>query len=159
MVRKFLNRIIKQIIIAGILLSCSSVRPYEIYYSMKNHSWNRFNILRFEVPIKQDKKTFDIYFSVHFDRQYEYENLNFNMVMNTPDGEERINEYQMKIKSSAGTFLGQCQQDTCINTISLKKDILISKAGTLLIEIENLTPRLETMGVLGLGISLFPTEQ
>jgi len=159
MIIKFIRKIIRLAILSGIVFACTSEKSYEIYYPLKNQSWNRFNILRFEIPITQTKKTFDVYFSANITRQFEFEDLIFNMVMNTPTGEERINEYQMKIKSPTGTFLGQCQQDSCINKILLKKNLLISKAGILTIEIENLTPRIVTPGVLGIGISLLPSEQ
>jgi len=150
---------LKGVILLVTVLSCSSGNSYEIYYPMKNQSWERFNILKFEIPIKQAEKTFDVYFSVHISKQFEFENLNFNMVMNTPSGEERINEYQMKIRSHSGTFLGQCQQDSCINRILLKKELLITKTGTLTIEIENLTPRIITPGILGVDISLIASRQ
>jgi len=159
MIIKSVKRLIKSTLLAVLFLACSSGKPYEVYYPIKNQSWNRFNILRFEIPITQNEKTFDVYFSVYINQHFEFENLSFNMVMNTPSGEERINEYKMKIKSKTGAFLGQYQQDSCINKIMLKKDLLISKTGTLTIEIENLTPRIVTPGVLGVGILLIPSEQ
>jgi len=157
--KKILKKIITLVLLAGFLCACSSEKPYKIYYPFTNQSWNRFNILRFEIPINQNEKTYDIYFSVHHTQQFEFENLNLNIVMNTPSGEERIKKYTLNLKSESGSMLGQCQNDSCINKILLKKDLLISKAGILTVEIENLTPRVETLGILGVDILLIPSKQ
>jgi len=156
---KIFRHIVILTFLAGFLCTCSSEKPYKIYYPFKNQSWNRFNILRFEIPIHQDKKTYNIYFSLHVNQQFEFDDLNFNVVMNTPSGEERIKKYKLKLRSQSGTLLGQCQSDSCSNQILLKKDLFISSAGTLLVEIENLTPRVETRGVIGVAVLLIPSKQ
>jgi hypothetical protein len=92
-----------------------------------------------------------------FDQGFEYETLNFNMIMNTPSGEERIKEYEMKVKSKAGSFLFPCAGDSCLGQQLLKKELWISKPGVLVIEIENLTPRLRTGGIRSAGIRLEPS--
>jgi len=76
------------------------------------------------------------------------------MVMNTSAGEERICSYAMNVRSKSGAFLGDCKNDSCQGAILLKRELKLAKPGIQKIEIENLTPRLMTEGVLGIGIRL-----
>jgi len=135
-------------------ISCTSNKPIEVYQKFDNQSWHRYRTLKFEIPLNSSKQSYDIILFAHITKVFEFETLDFNMVMNTPSGEERINEYQLKIKSSAGSLLGKCNEDYCIYTSPLKKGISITEAGVLKIELENLTPRIETKGIVGIGVRL-----
>ena len=137
-------------------ISCGSSKSAELYHKFPDKIWERFNILQFEIPINK-VEFYDIFLFARLTPDFAYETLNFNMIMNTPSGEERINEYQMKVKSNAGIFCIECSKDSCQGSILLKKEIKISKPGTLKIEIENLTPKIVTEGVLGVGIRLIPS--
>jgi gliding motility-associated lipoprotein GldH len=134
--------------------SCNKQNINELYYKFPDKTWARFNLLSFEIPIKNIEKPYDVYLFARFTPDYQYNILDFNMVMNTPAGEERIYEYQMKVKSNAGKYFIECDKDSCIGNILLKRDLYLSKAGILKIEIENLTPRLVTEGVIGVGIRM-----
>ncbi|MEI6682808.1 MAG: hypothetical protein WCO44_09275 [Bacteroidota bacterium] len=156
--RSHVNGLLLQILILGILIffvtGCRKPDSIELYHKFPDKTWARFNLLSFEIPVKNIEKPYDVILFVRFTPQFAYEKLGFNMVMNTPDGEERINQYDMNVKSKSGTFLGESCQDSCQQTIILKKELHISKAGVLKIEIENLTPRLITEGVMGVGIRM-----
>jgi gliding motility-associated lipoprotein GldH len=132
---------------------CRKGESSELYHRFPDQSWARFNILSFEIPVKKIG-SYNIYLFAWVAPGFEYETLDFNMIMNTPDGEERIHEYQMEVKSKSGSFYIECNNDSCQGTILLKKEINLAKAGVLKIEIENLTPRLTTGGVLGVGIRM-----
>lgn len=135
-------------------ISCSRNKPIEVYQQFDNQSWHRYRTLKFEIPLNTSGNSYDIMIFAHLTKDFSYETLDFNMVMNTPSGEERIKEYQLKIKSFTGSFLGKCDQDSCIYSMPLKKGIIIAEPGILKIELENLTPRIETTGILGIGIRL-----
>ena len=138
---------------------CSKNDTKELYHKFPDKTWARFNILSFEIPVNNVAKPYNIYFFARFSGDFQYEKLDVNMVMNTPAGEERIHEYQMDVKSKAGNFLGDFKNDSCQETLMLKKELKISKPGILKIEIENLTPRLITEGVLGAGIRMGPSAK
>ena len=137
---------------------CIGVQKKELYHKFAGNVWGRFNLLSFEVPIEK-ADTWDIYLFTRVTPAFQHETLDFNMVMNTPAGEERIREYQLAIKSKSGNFCIICSNDSCEGTILLKRAIMIAKPGILKIEIENLTPRISTEGVLGVGIRLVPSEK
>jgi gliding motility-associated lipoprotein GldH len=141
------------IMIAGLTSGCSNSDSRELYHRFPDKSWARFNLLSFEIPVT-DTGSYNIYFFASLAPDYQYETLDFNMVMNTPAGEERIHEYQMVIKSKTGNNIIECSKDSCLGTILLKKEIYFTKPGVLKIEIENLMPHITTESVLGVGIRL-----
>lgn len=146
------------LVILGItLFSCfKGDNDYVLYHKFPNKTWERFNILSFELPVEKMNK-YDVVFFARLVPDYPFDVLDFNVVMTTPSGEERIKEYSMKIKDKMGRFLQPFQGDSCEYRINIKKEIKLSQ-GTLKIEIENLIPRLETTGILANGIRLHPLK-
>lgn len=134
--------------------ACTRNNTNELYYKLPDRAWARFNLLRFEIPVNEVEKSWDVILFARFTPDYQYRTLDFNMILNTATGEERINEYQMPVKSAEGTFLFNCASDSCEGVVLLKRQLYLSKAGILKIEIENLTPRLVTEGVIGVGVRL-----
>ncbi|MFZ4522333.1 MAG: hypothetical protein ACOYNC_11550 [Bacteroidales bacterium] len=135
---------------------CRKSESSELYHRFSDHSWARFNVLSFELPVEKVNAC-NIYLFARFSPDFPYETLDFNMTMNTPSGEERINEYQMPVKSASGGFCIECRKDSCMGIILLKKELNMAKPGILRIEIENLTPRLNTEGILGIGVRMVPS--
>jgi len=136
--------------------SCSGNEELITYYKFKDQTWPRFNILHLEIPVKLQRKSYDVTLFIRHTKEYEFDALDFNMLMTTPSGEERIKEYHMNIKKKDGGFIGPCNKDSCEVTINLKKQLMLTK-GVLKIEIENLVPRLELNGLLSIGIRLRPS--
>jgi gliding motility-associated lipoprotein GldH len=160
-VSKRLNSIPLFLVVVTIMVtllgtSCGKVQPRELYHRFDDKSWARFNLLSFEIPV-EEITTCNVYLFARFDPAFQYETLDFNMIMNTPAGEERMNEYQMEVRSKSGNLVIECGKDSCEGTILLKKELFLAKPGILKVEIENLTPRLITEGVLGVGIRLVPS--
>ena len=136
------------------LTGCRNTGTKELYHKFPDKNWERFNILSFEIPVDAVDKPYNVYLFARFSSEFKYEKLEFNMVMNTAAGEERISQYELAVKSKSGTFLGECKNDSCEGSILLKRELNLSKPGILKIEIENLTPRIVTEGVIGIGIRL-----
>jgi gliding motility-associated lipoprotein GldH len=138
---------------------CKKNNEITSYHKFNDHIWNRFEKIRFDIPILDVDKQYDIYFFANHTKDYEFDNLRFNMVMTTPSGEERIKEYKFMLKNSTGGFISNCNKDSCTATIALKKGLEIEKKGMLRIEIETLVPRLQIHGLLGVGIHVVPSGQ
>jgi gliding motility-associated lipoprotein GldH len=134
-------------------MGCTREKPTELYHKFPGNHWDRFNILSFEIPVEKVDKTFDIFLFARFNPEFKYETLDFNMILRSA-GEERINEYQMKVKSKGEMFLGKMNNDTSEIVLALKRKFNPGKPGIVIIEIENLTPRLTTEGINGVGIRM-----
>ena len=137
-----------------VVIGCQEDQPNEVYYQFQNATWQRFNILGFEIQVEESDEPYKIIFFARHNQDFPYQALDFNMVMNTPSGEERINEYRLKVKSRAGKLLGNCDEEICEVAIVLKKEIYFNKSGLLVVDLENLTPRMETPGLLGVGVRI-----
>lgn len=143
------------ILFSLILLSgCRQDDTEGIYYPFKNRIWERFNILKFEIPAKPSDKPYSVVLFARYNKDFPYRSLDFNMIMTTPSGEERIREFQLPIKDDQDRFLGTCDLEICEAKLVLKKEIYINKEGLLVVELENLIPRMETPGLLGIGVRL-----
>ena len=140
------------------LSACKGPEPEELYYPMPEKSWDRYNILRFELPVKEKGVTADVVLFGIFNDQFEYQTLNFSMNMKTPSGEERINEFEWKIRTKEGTFEGEKTERGQMVSILLKRQLNLADTGLLILDIENLVPRLRTLGVEGIGIRLVNSE-
>ena len=144
----------------GLLLhsACMRNESAEVYHRFPSQTWQRFDILKFEVPVRESGQDYDVWFFIRTTRKYPYNDLNFNMVMNTTSGEERIREYTLQVNRAGGGLAEPCTQDSCTYSLVLKSRLHCSITGILKIDIENLTPRMRTEGILGAGIRLTKTR-
>lgn len=147
------------IFVLSLLSGCKNNNEIISYHKFTDRTWNRFEKIRFDIPIIDIDKRYDVYFFADHTREYEFDNLEFNMIMTTPSGEERIREFLFLMKDKTGGFTGKCTADSCTASISLKKGLTIDKKGMLRIEIETLVPRLQIHALLGVGIRLVPSAQ
>lgn len=136
---------------------CKNDNTRELYHFFQNNSWNRYNKLSFELPVGDPGEPADVIFFGNFTPEYSYNTLDFNMILKTPSGEERINEYQMKVKNTDGTFLGKPTKSGYYIEMTLKSQLNPGKTGKMILEIENLIPRLVTTGIEGVGVRLIPS--
>jgi hypothetical protein len=135
---------------------CKKNPHTEVYHRFPENVWNRLNILGFEIPVK-DPERYDVILYAVFNHDFQQDTLSFNMFMRTSSGEERIRDYQIPVRSPAGTFLIECVNDSCTETVMLKKELNLKKTGVLKIDIENLSSRMRTEGMRGIGIRLSPS--
>jgi gliding motility-associated lipoprotein GldH len=142
-----------------IFTGCKKNNEIISYHKFNNRTWNRFEKIKFDIPVLNIDKNYDVYFFANHTKDYEFDNLHFNMIMTTPSGEERIKEYKFILKNKTGDFTGICNQDSCTESIVLKKGLQMEKQGMLRIEIETLVPRLQINNLLGVGVRLIPSGQ
>lgn len=147
------------LLIISLFSGCKKNNEIISYHRFNNQTWNRFEKIRFDIPVLDGNMRYDVFFFANHTREYEFDNLQFNMIMTTPSGEERIKEYLFLLKNKTGGFTGECTGDSCTATISLKKGLRMEKKGMLRIEIETLVPRLQINALLGVGIRLVPSGQ
>jgi gliding motility-associated lipoprotein GldH len=140
-----------------VVFGCSDNKEVMVYHKFKDQTWSRFDLLHFDIPVNAPEKNHDVSLFIHHTADYEFDNLDFNMIMTTPSGEERIKEYHIDIRRKDGGFIGQCTKDSCEVSVVLKKGLKLTK-GILILEIENLVPRMQIKGLLGLGIRLQPVR-
>ena len=133
-------------------LACTNNGRNEAYYRFPMQTWDRFNILNFDIPLEKREHPVTVTFFARYTRVFSHASLDFHVIMKTPNGEERIREYSMKIKNREGNFLHEFTGDSCEQSLVLNDELFISREGVLHVDVENLLPRLKTQGLVGVGI-------
>ena len=136
------------------MISCQHDKTYEEYKKMDKQSWNRFNILKFEVPVNDTQTPTDIILSIRHLPEFQIMELPINMTIYMPSGEMRSAEEVLKFTEKDGKSRSECLGDLCDITFNLREDFTFSETGTVRIEIENKWPKVELPGILEVGLIL-----
>ena len=142
------------LVILALMISCSHEKQEERKIFFINNCWQRYDILKFELAVTETGGTYDLLFELCCSKSFMYDELPFNMVLNSPSGEERIKEYLMKTRDKNGACTGTQTGDSCYTRLVLKKNLYCSRKGVMKVEIENLNPKLQTEGIYSAGLIL-----
>ena len=141
-------------LIALLLFSCNNRIEFEQYQKLEKQSWNRFNIIKFEVPVEDTQNAFDIALVIRHLPEFRIKELPVNVTIYFPSGEMRTAEYVIPFTSKDGESLSECLGDLCDISFSLRENFIFSEAGIVRFEIENKWPRIELPGVLEVGLTV-----
>ena len=136
------------------MISCQSDKTYEEYKKMDKQSWNRFNLLKFEIPVNDTQTPVDIFLAIRHLPEFQIRELPINMTIYMPTGEMRSAEEVLKFTEKDGKIRSECLGDLCDITFNLREDITFSETGSVRIEIENKWPKVELPGILEVGLIL-----
>lgn len=146
----------KKILYVAVLLvlisGCGQKKPVSQVHHFKNSTWERFKHLNFELPVENTRHTYDLSLVVRYNENFPENTLPINVVMTTPEGEERIKEYTFFIKDKDGNFAGNPTGGIYQMVIPLRNDVRFVKTGLCKFEIENLTPKYLTTGMIEFGV-------
>ncbi|NOX48906.1 MAG: gliding motility lipoprotein GldH [Chlorobi bacterium] len=142
-----------------LLISCSDQKVFEQYHKFEKFSWNRFEFVDFETQIEDTESEYDIYLNLRHLPEYPYRNFDFNFTIYTPSGEMRTSNYEIKLYDNQGNRLSECLGDYCDMKIPVRKGFRFSEPGTVKFEIENRMTKLETPGVMEVGLIIEKSEK
>ncbi|MBI9034522.1 MAG: hypothetical protein JEZ03_08645 [Bacteroidales bacterium] len=136
------------------MLSCNeNTRMAEQYHSFENTKWHRFNKVNFNLNVTDLNNDYDVKAIFTLTEQYLYDNLPIHVIMNTPNGEERINEHKMGFRDKEGTLLrGQKVDGKYLIEIPLFRNIRFKTMGECKIEVEQIIPKYDTFGIESFGV-------
>lgn len=147
---------LKGILIIYILIilisACDNKIHYDYSWKFKNKSWNRFSELNFEFPVNESGSRYNIYLLIKLDELFSGDELLINTAFYTPSGEERFTKYDIKVKDKNGEFIGEKQENQIELKFPLRKDFRFSKDGICRLEVGNRMTKIETHGIIGIGI-------
>lgn len=142
-----------------LLASCSNQTVFKEYNKFENYSWNRFDVLIFKVDFEDTEAEYDIYLNFRHLPEYPYTSIDFNFTINTPSGEMRTLDYEIDLYNRKGERLSKCLGDYCDLKIPLRNGFRFSEPGTAIFEIENRMTKLETLGVMEVGLIIEKSEE
>ena len=139
-------------ILIFLMSACDNNIHYNYFEKFNNNSWNRFSELNFEFPVNESGIEYNIYLLIKFDKSFSNDELLINTAFYTPSGEERFTKYDIKVRDKNGEFIGEKQDNLIKLKFSLRKDFRFSKDGICKLEVENRMTKIETPGIIGIGI-------
>ena len=148
------------LVISFFLTSCSGRDvAFEKHQAFENNTWHRFNKLNIDIPVEKTGKMYDIVFSFVHTKEYQYDNLPVHVIINTPSGEKRINEFTIKIRDKEKGFIGEKEGDSIHLQKVLWGGVVVKKKGTVNISIEQIIPKYNTHHIKSAEILLKETEK
>lgn len=142
------------IVLAAFVLAFTSCREptvFREYRKIDNMSWNRFNFIEFEVPVEEgDKLDFDLTLRHH--TAFPYDKLFVNITFYLPDGEFRSANYAFDLKDKDGNWLADGMGELWDIELPIRSEMQFSETGTCKVRLENQYPKVETPGIIELGL-------
>lgn len=132
--------------------SCKQNKIYQERHTFNNYTWHRFDKVTFNIPVEQAGTTADIVLTIRHITQYPYPNLPIYIILNTPSGEERILDKDIRLKDYDGNFKGSVAGDLWDVEEILWPGFYFTEAGTYTIELENLIPKMGIPGLVDVGV-------
>lgn len=145
------NLLIPSLLLVLLLTACHSGKRYELNHTFENNTWDRFNKLQFEMPGNIEPGNYDITLNIRLNESFEYDRFPVFVTLNTPSGEERTNEIELKIKDN-GRFYQTPENGLVTITQKLWEGIHIADTGVCIITVENLIPKIQAFGVNGVSM-------
>lgn len=130
----------------SLLLACKPGGKYELKNTFTNDTWDRFNKLLFEMPKEIKPGSYDISLVLKHTDGLECDEFPVYVILDTPSGEERMNEVPLKIRDKE-KFCGASKDGYYTITQKLWEGIEISDTGACTISVENLNPKFQTPGI------------
>ena len=135
-----------------LLISCGGGTVFEKYVKMEKLSWQRFNVLKFDVPVEGNSTSYDFLIAVRHIPEIPFDKLPVNISFDTPSGETRSLDYSIRLKENDGKLKADCLGDLCDIVITIKDDFVFTEAGTCHVVLSNRMPKVETPGILEVGL-------
>ncbi|MCF8405754.1 MAG: gliding motility lipoprotein GldH [Bacteroidales bacterium] len=141
------------VLVLVFIIGCNTESTvYKEYQKFESLSWNRFNILKFEVPVEDISSTYDIYLALRHIPEFPNKTILINYTLNMPSGDMRTNDKELELIDRDGNRLSECLGDLCDIEFQLRKGIRFSEQGSLVVEIENKYTKVEMPGIMEVGI-------
>jgi gliding motility-associated lipoprotein GldH len=134
-----------------LITACDSRTIYREYRKFDNVSWNRMNILKFEVPVTAGEELdFSLFLRHHTD--FPYDKLYVNITFYSPEGDMRTAEYDFKLKDDKGNWLADGMGELWDIELPIRQNMLFSAGGICKVQIENKYSKIETPGIVEVGL-------
>ena len=119
-----------------LLTSCDKSRVFEKNIKIPNYEWDMNNVLRFEVPITDTVRAYNMYLNMRQASGYSFSNLYLFFSVHSPDGKQERDTVEIKLADETGKWLGDGLGDIWDNKVLFKRNFHLPLAGTYIFEME-----------------------
>ena len=153
-----MRQLILFFILTIFLTSCREPATFREYKKMGNASWNRFNFLTFEVPVKNED-VLDFNLAIRHHTHYPYDALWVNITFYSPDETSRSRDYELKLKDKEGNWKAEGMGDLWDIVFPIHKGMKFYRDGICIVRIENKMTKVETPGIIEVGLIVKKTKK
>ncbi len=146
-----MKQITTLIILALVLSSCSNKVVFKEYKNFENVSWNRFDILLFEVPVKAGDYL-DFHLALRHHTNFPYDYIDANITFYSPGGGMRSGEYHFKLKHKNGKWKADGMGEFWDIELPIRDSLYFNKDGLCKVRVENKMTKIETPGIMEAGL-------
>lgn len=132
--------------------SCQPGKVYEKHIDTKNLLWNRFDIKKFDVEIRDVSENYDFIIAIrhHTDMPYPYLDVYFTFY--TPSGEMRTSNHRIRVRDENGKLLGDGLGELWDLHFTARKGFQFSEPGICSFEISSAMSQADLAGILQVGL-------
>ncbi|MBP8041534.1 MAG: gliding motility lipoprotein GldH [Bacteroidales bacterium] len=134
------------------LMSCSHNKIYEKYIKIENRNWKRDQIIKFEVPVEDTVSLYNVTLAIRHTSYYTYANIRVNMMINYPTGDMRVKDYNILVRNTDGSFLGDGVGDLWDVTHPALEGVSFPFKGIYVFEVQNVMPLMATPDIMDVGL-------
>jgi gliding motility-associated lipoprotein GldH len=147
-----MRRLLQIIILFSVLLgACTNHTVFKQNKTFENVSWNRFDILQFEVPVNTgDYLDFSLALRHHTYFPYDY--IDANITFYPPGGGMRSAEYHFELKDKNGVWKADGMGELWDIELPIRDSLYFNKNGICKVRIENKMTKIETPGIMEIGL-------
>ena len=147
-----MRRLLQIIIIFSVLLgACTNHTVFKHYKTFDKISWNRFDILQFEVPVNAgDYLDFNLALRHHTYFPYGY--IDANITFYPPGGGMRSADYHFKLKDKNGDWKANGMGELWDIELPIRDSLYFNKDGICKVRVENKMTKIETPGIVEVGL-------
>jgi gliding motility-associated lipoprotein GldH len=131
--------------------ACGNQTVFKEYREMEKVSWNRFDIQFFEVPVHQGD-ILDFYLFLRHHTYYPYDHLDVNVTFYKPGGEMRSGDFHYELKDENGKWKADGMGELWDIELPVQQNLKFSGDGICKVRVENKMTKLETPGIIEIGL-------
>ncbi len=136
------------------IISCTgnNTGSFEKMVQLKDHNWQRFNKIDFQVPVKQND-SLDFYFVFQYNSDFKNTSIPVNITFYTPGGETRSRNFRFSlIDKKTKKKLGTTENHHTTIMLPIRKEMPFIANGTCKVTIEKKIPSVDNFGIEAVGI-------
>ncbi|MBN2805590.1 MAG: gliding motility lipoprotein GldH [Prolixibacteraceae bacterium] len=141
------------LLLAVILFAaCDRHRVYESFYSSKDAAWDKYSIARFEIPISQKNRNYNLYINCRNLENYPYSNLWLFIDIMSPDSLTIRDTLEFQLAQPNGKWTGRGTGGVYENQFAYKTNVFFPDTGTYLFQVQHGMRVDELRGLKDIGI-------
>jgi len=146
-----IKNVIALVIAIVLVTSCGNRTVFKEYRTLDNISWNRFDIQNFDVAVDKDDRL-DFYLFIRHHTNFPYDYLDVNVTFYMPGGEMRSGEYHFELKDENNNWKANGMGELWDIELLIRKNLKMNEKGICKVRIENKMTKLQTPGIMEIGL-------